>query len=662
VDFMVGVGSNKGGELPSFRRNRANHNIDSGVVLPSIPAAGLGRYVSSYQAAYAKNGYNPSHYKPRPPPVQKPLLPVPPRREKFVDLTPAMNLHNGQGMEYDYNGHRIRNNKNVKNNLLPPLPGQKKNADFLKVEKVNKVRHVALDNLPPIYPERRRGYYHPDPCPAEQVAGLRTPKYNPGMQGYGETPEYIKKLRKKREEARRFEKQAIDNERKRREEALRIDQEAKFKERKRQNEGYRHEQEAIIKERKKREDVRRLEQEAINNERKRLEEVRKNDMEQNVGRFKVFSKAAVKLNIPPAHIEKVTNFILMFEASPMRCKNAPNIRRWSFKDQHISRKEALEANRIPIPYSMTKTQDGEWIVHLKSRKAGGRLLGDGSFKKVKVSMYISTGELVANATSVVSQDKSSDVDFVLREAEIAGVFVGKRGLAGVRSAVQYRQKDKGPFSHPAPKISMITTLYNRGDLSKSLNKLSVLDITKVCADVISGLLTLHQHDVFHRDIKCLNILLNYSPNEGLKAAITDFGIALRKTDGAKYMIGTPLYMSPEMLHDSFLSKSHDIKVKSDIFAFGLVVLELLGIKWPGVINPSARNVPPMIALRPKSMLTNRQSAEYNQYRQQLSRILSLEIQDSKKSGLRNLAVSCILASPKKRPTAFELQERFEEVV
>lgn len=658
---MDGIGNKNAREESPFRRQRANHNIDSGAVLPSIPAAGLGRYVSSYQAAYAKDGYNPSHYTPKHLPRKEPLLPNKLQKEKFVDLTPGMGRHRERPVEYDYNGHRIRKNK-VQNGLLPPLPVQEKNGGVPKVEKVRRVGQLAHEHLPPIHQEQRRNRYNPDPSPQEQVAGLKTPKYYPQMGRFDDPPSYIKELRRKREEARKIEQDAMDFQRKRLEEAQRIEHEAKIKERKRREEAHRLRQEAVLNERKKREEARRLERAEVIDNRRRLEEDRKNEMERNVDRFKVFTRAAAKLNIPQIMVEKVINFILMFEASPMRCKSAPNMRRWSFKDQHISRKEAMDAYRIPLPYSMTKLREGDWIVHLKSRKPGGRLLGDGSFKKVKVSMYVSTGEVVANATSVVSQDKSSDVDFVLREAEIAKGFVGQRGLVGVRSAVQYRQKVKSPWFHPAPKISMISTLYNRGDLSKSLKKLKITDIMKVCTDVISGLLTLHQNQVFHRDIKCLNILLNYTTRDGLTAGITDFGIALRKVDQAKYMIGTPLYMSPEMFHDSFLSKTHDIKLKSDIFAFGLVALEMLGIKWPAVINPPAhRHVHPMIALKPKSMLIYRNSAEYNQYKHQLNKIMEINLSHPCESGLRNLAVSCIQALPESRPSALSLKEQFEEI-
>ncbi|KAG2649003.1 probable receptor-like protein kinase At1g80640 [Panicum virgatum] len=94
---------------------------------------------------------------------------------------------------------------------------------------------------------------------------------------------------------------------------------------------------------------------------------------------------------------------------------------------------------------------------------------------------------------------------------------------------------------------------------------------KIALDTARGLEYLHEHcnpPIIHRDLKSSNILLDSDFN----AKISDFGLAVTSGNQSKGNIklsGTMGYVAPEYLLDGKLTE------KSDVYAFGVVLLELL---------------------------------------------------------------------------------------
>jgi calcium-dependent protein kinase len=87
----------------------------------------------------------------------------------------------------------------------------------------------------------------------------------------------------------------------------------------------------------------------------------------------------------------------------------------------------------------------------------------------------------------------------------------------------------------------------------------------------------------HRDLKPENILLESTDVQKLNLKITDFGFAcfFDPSKGLKDVLGSPLYMAPEIVRE----KTYDNKV--DVWSIGVITYILICGKppWKGKTKP-----------------------------------------------------------------------------
>ncbi len=108
--------------------------------------------------------------------------------------------------------------------------------------------------------------------------------------------------------------------------------------------------------------------------------------------------------------------------------------------------------------------------------------------------------------------------------------------------------------------------------------LPVSDSLRFAREIAAALDCAHETGVIHRDLKPANIFLE-SHFTGVRAVVTDFGLArnLRNESWLQdtgRLVGTPAYISPEVLSGEAASPA------SDVYSFGIILHEMLWKSQP----------------------------------------------------------------------------------
>lgn len=113
------------------------------------------------------------------------------------------------------------------------------------------------------------------------------------------------------------------------------------------------------------------------------------------------------------------------------------------------------------------------------------------------------------------------------------------------------------------------------DYLERVKSLPCVEACQIFEQVARALQHAHSKGIVHRDLKPSNIMLVESEDGDRQALLVDFGIAvfkekeLTKLTKADFVLGTPLYMSPEQI------KGKDLDARSDIYSLGCVMFETL---------------------------------------------------------------------------------------
>lgn len=109
------------------------------------------------------------------------------------------------------------------------------------------------------------------------------------------------------------------------------------------------------------------------------------------------------------------------------------------------------------------------------------------------------------------------------------------------------------------------------DIIKNEAPLDLPRTFELSKDLLGALEVIHKMGIVHRDLKPDNIMVE----ENGSAILIDFGLAKDLLDNTiltstSFILGTPLYMAPEQFLDS-----RNVVPQTDIYAFGVVLFEML---------------------------------------------------------------------------------------
>ena len=183
--------------------------------------------------------------------------------------------------------------------------------------------------------------------------------------------------------------------------------------------------------------------------------------------------------------------------------------------------------------------------------------------------------------------------------------------------------------------------------------------------MINGLLELKfkkngtETPAVHCDVKPANVLLHKQWHIGL----TDFGLTHKVGDQGNYMLGTPLYMAPELLDTLNTDLSVTLTEKQDVWSVAATVYELLfgGMfyetkTWKRYYEPKSCSSTTEYEMKFKENL----SAYLYKYTKKFQYKLCDYKKDTPMRGLHILLAHMFQLKPEKRPRLIKMRSFFSE--
>lgn len=248
-----------------------------------------------------------------------------------------------------------------------------------------------------------------------------------------------------------------------------------------------------------------------------------------------------------------------------------------------------------------------------------KLLGEGSFGKAFLCSRDSDDDLCVIKQIKVEDMTKQEKEDVINESTI----LSKLDHPNIIKFFEFFESKT-----PQQTFNIVTEYADGGDLSEKIKEQNKTpfkesDILDYFTQICLALKHIHEKKIIHRDLKSGNVFLMKS---GL-VKLGDFGIAktFKNTmDKAKTMVGTPYYLSPEIIQGKLYDN------KSDIWSLGVLLYEMMTFKMPFEANTL-----PMLSMK---IMRGNYTPPSSMYTKDLREIVS----------------KCLMVDPSRRPSIREI--------
>jgi serine/threonine-protein kinase len=212
--------------------------------------------------------------------------------------------------------------------------------------------------------------------------------------------------------------------------------------------------------------------------------------------------------------------------------------------------------------------------------------GDVLAGKYRVDRVLGVGGMgVVVAAHHIGLDERVAIKFLLPEVLDQGEAVARfareaRAAVKIKSEHVAKVTDVGKLENGAP--YMVMEYLEGSDLSAWLAERGALPFEQAVEFVLQAceaIAEAHALGIVHRDLKPGNLFVTRRPDGMLSVKVLDFGISKMTGMGGSSgpamtrtsaLMGSPLYMSPEQMQSS-----RDVDARSDIWALGVILYELV---------------------------------------------------------------------------------------
>ncbi|MGH7434366.1 MAG: serine/threonine-protein kinase, partial [Polyangiaceae bacterium] len=186
---------------------------------------------------------------------------------------------------------------------------------------------------------------------------------------------------------------------------------------------------------------------------------------------------------------------------------------------------------------------------------------------------------------------------------------GREARAAVQIQSEHVARVTDVGSLPTGSPYMVMEYLEGNDLAETIERGGAMPVPQAVGYVLQAceaIAEAHSLGIIHRDLKPANLYLARRPGRDPMIKVLDFGISKTKDAGAgltqtSSVMGSPYYMAPEQM-----MSSKDVDVRSDIWALGIILYELLAGKAPFqgdtmaavVFQVTQRDAAPLREVRP----------------------------------------------------------------